>query len=163
MKRERVFLLSVLALLAAVTFASCKNRQAEVPEAAKVISGLEKMTGEITISGIADRIWDFSQTRPNGFTLNLRTITEPTEGIAVSYAIPRNCNSRDELDKVVIHALLHDGYIGGWFDSEDSLYYFDSTKLFPEDELDEALKFGKENGQHSVYILSTGTYVRVNQ
>lgn len=120
MKRERVFLLSVLALLAAVTFASCKNRQAEVPEAAKVISGLEKMTSEITISGIADRIWDFSQTRPNGFTLNLRTITEPTEGIAVSYAIPRNCNSRDELDKVVIHALLHDGYIGGWFDSEDS-------------------------------------------
>lgn len=30
MKRERVFLLSVLALLAAVTFASCKNRQYEV-------------------------------------------------------------------------------------------------------------------------------------
>lgn len=41
------------------------------------------------------------------------------------------------------------------------IYYFDSTRLFPEDQLDEALKFGKENGQYSVFILSTGVEVPV--
>ena len=36
------------------------------------------------------------------------------------------------LDKVVSHALQHEGYVGGWLNSEDGLYYVDSTKLFPE-------------------------------
>ena len=60
-------------------------------------------------------------------------------------------------DKVVKHALQHDGYVGGWLNNENQLYYFDSTRLFPKDQLEEALKFGKENGQLSVFILSTAT------
>ena len=59
-------------------------------------------------------------------------MTEPTEGIAVSYAATQNGHSRDQLDKVIGHALQHEGYVGGWYNSEDGLYYFDSTKLFPE-------------------------------
>ncbi|MBR6187426.1 MAG: transporter substrate-binding domain-containing protein [Prevotella sp.] len=86
-------------------------------------------------------------------------MTEPTEGIAVSYAATQNSHSRDQLDKVVSHALQHEGYVGGWFNSEDGLYYFDSTKLFPENDLKGAIQFGKENGQHSVFILSTYTDV----
>ena len=82
-------------------------------------------------------------------------MTEPTEGIAVSYAETQNSHSRDQLDKVVRHALSHDGYVGGWLNTENGLYYFDSTKLFPESSLKDALLFGKENGQHSVFILST--------
>jgi hypothetical protein len=58
---------------------------------------------------------------------------------------------------VVKHALQHDGYVGGWLNSDDHLYYFESTRIFPEDQLEEALKFGKENGQHVVFVLSTGT------
>ena len=84
-------------------------------------------------------------------------MTEPTEGIAVSYAATQNSHSRDQLDKVVSHALQHEGYVGGWYNSEDGLYYFDSTKLFPDDDLKGAIRFGKENGQHSVFILSTYT------
>jgi hypothetical protein len=80
----------------------------------------------------------------------------------VSYAATQNSHSRDQLDFVVEHALQHDGYVGGWLNTENDLYYFDSTKLFPEDQLEEALQFGKENGQTSVYILSTGTDVYIN-
>ena len=50
-------------------------------------------------------------------------MTQPTEGIAVSYAATQNSHSRDQLD--------------------------------------EALKFGKENGQYSVFILSSGVEVPV--
>ncbi|MBP5679936.1 MAG: transporter substrate-binding domain-containing protein [Bacteroidales bacterium] len=84
-------------------------------------------------------------------------MTEPTEGIAVSYAATQNSHSRDQLDKVVKHALNYDGYVGGWYNSEDGLYYFDSTKLFPENDLKGAVQFGKENGQFSVFILSPYT------
>ena len=114
------------------------------------------------VSAIADAVWEFSQSHPDGFTLDIRTMTEPTEGIAVSYAATQNSHSRDQLDFVVEHALQHDGYVGGWLNTENGLYYFDSTKLFPEDQLEEALQFGKENGQTSVYILSTGTDVYIN-
>ena len=113
--------------------------------------------GQTDVSAISDKVWAYSQTHPDGFTLDIRTMTEPTEGIAVSYAATQNSHSRDQLDMVVSHALQHEGYVGGWLNGEDGLYYFDSTKLFPEDDLKGALQFGKENGQYSVFILSTYT------
>ena len=109
------------------------------------------------VAAMADRVWDYSQTHPEGFTLDLRTMTEPTEGIAVSYAETQNSHSRNHLDRVVSHALGHDGYVGGWLNTENGLYYFDSTKLFPETSLKDAIRFGKENGQLSAFILSTNT------
>jgi len=115
--------------------------------------------GQTDVSVISDKVWAYSQTHPDGFTLDIRTMTEPTEGIAVSYAATKNSHSRDQLDMVVSHALQHEGYVGGWLNGEDGLYYFDSTKLFPEDDLKGALQFGKENGQYSVFILSTYTDV----
>ena len=113
------------------------------------------------ISVIADKVWSYSKSHPDGFTLNLRTMTEPKEGIAVSYAATQNSHLREQLDKVISHALQHDGYVGGWFNQKDSLYYFDSTYLFPEDSLAEAIKFGKENGQSSVFILSSSKEVPI--
>ena len=136
--------LVALPLQRTVSFASCS-------------SCYDNPTEQAQITAIADKVWAFSQTHPDGFTIDIRTMTEPTEGIAVSYEATQNSHSRDQLDKVVSHALNHDGYVGGWYNSEDGLYYFDSTKLFPENDLKGALQFGKENGQHSVFILSTYT------
>ena len=113
-------------------------------------------------TSIVDEVWAFSQTHPEGFTLDVRTMTEPDEGIAVSYAETQNSHSLSQLDKVVAHALSHDGFVGGWQNPENGLYYFDSAKLFPESSLREALLFGKENGQHSVFILSTRTDIPVD-
>lgn len=116
-------------------------------------------TTQNNVSAIADQVWQFAISHPDGFTLHITSMTQPTEGIAVSYAATQDCHSRNQLDKVVSHALAHDGYVGGWLNKDNGLYYFDSTRLFPEDQLDEALKFGKENGQYSVFILSSGVEV----
>ena len=89
-------------------------------------------------------------------------MTEPSEGIAVSYEATQGSHSRESRPAVVRHALTHDGYVGGWYNSEDGLYYFDSTKLFPENDLEGAIQFGKENGQHSVFILSTSTDIPID-
>ena len=137
-------LIAVLTICDTASFASCSSNE-------------DNATEQSNITNIADKVWAFSQSHPDGFTIDIRTMTEPTEGIAVSYAATQNSHSRDQLDKVVSHALQHEGYVGGWYNSEDGLYYFDSTKLFPENDLKGAIQFGKENGQHSLFILSTYT------
>lgn len=114
------------------------------------------------VAAIADRVWAFGQAHPGGFTVDVRTLSEPAEGIAVAHAATQNSHSRGDLDRVVEHALLHDGHVGGWRNPDNGLYYFDSTRLFPEDRLEDALRFGRENGQHTVYILSTGREVAVD-
>ena len=152
MIRERLkiwLLIAVLTICGTASFASCSSNE-------------DNATEQRNISGISDKVWAFSQTHPDGFTIDIRTMTEPTEGIAVSYAATQNCHSRDQLDKVVSHALQHEGYVGGWYNSEDGLYYFDSTKLFPENDLKGALLFGMENGQYSVFILSTYTDIPID-
>ena len=113
------------------------------------------------VTETADKVWAFSQSHPDGFTLDVRTMTCPTEGIAVSYAATQDSHSRDQLEYVVSHALQHDGYVSGWYNSQNGLYYFDSTRLFPEDSLAAAIQFGKENGQHSVFILSSSTDIPI--
>ena len=156
------FLIAVLSICGTASFASCASNEGNATEQSE-------------ITAIADKVWAFSQTHPDGFTINIRTMTEPTEGIAVSYAATQNSYScvpsvaselsssvRDQLDKVVSHALQHEGYVGGWYNGEDGLYYFDSTKLFPENDLKGAIQFGKENGQYSVFILSTYTEIPIN-
>ena len=137
-------LIAVLVICGTTSFASCSSNE-------------DNSTEQSNITNIADKVWAFSQSHPDGFTIDIRTMTEPTEGIAVSYAATQNSHSRDQLDKVVSHALQHEGYVGGCYNSEDGLYYFDSTKLFPESDLKGAVQFGKENGQYSVFILSTYT------
>ena len=109
----------------------------------------------------ADLVWNYSLSHPDGFTIDIRTMTEPTEGISVAYAATQGCHSREALDSVVNHALKHNGYVGGWLDTTDSLYYFDSTRIFPEDSLEAAKKFGVENGQIAIYIISAGKEIRL--
>ena len=45
----------------------------------------------------------------------------------------------------------------------EGMYYFDSIKIFPEDQLEETLEFARENGQIAVYIISTGEEIRVDE
>ena len=142
-------LLAIFTICGTASFASCSSNE-------------DNATEQSNITTIADKVWAFSQTHPDGFIINIRTMTEPTEGIAVSYAATQNSHSRDQLNKVVRHALQHEGYVGGWFNSEDNLYYFNSTKLFPENDLKGAIQFGKENGRFSVFILSTYTDIPID-
>lgn len=119
-----------------------------------VLSACTKEDSQDRVTAISDAVWSFSQANPDGFTLDIRSMSVPKEGIAVSYAATQGSHSREKLDFVVRHALQHDGYVGGWLNKENGLYYFDSTRLFPEDKLADALKFGKDNGQTSAFILS---------
>ena len=136
---KRLILPMLLALSCAIASSACSSENEEL--------------SSDSLSAIADKVWSFSQLHPDGFTLDIRTMTEPAEGIAVSYAATQNSHSRNQLEDVVRHALEHEGYVGGWYNRVNGLYYFDSTRLFPENALPEAIQFGKDNSQQSVFIL----------
>ena len=151
MTQERIknwLLITVLTICGAVGFSSCSSNKDNASDKGTTL--------------LADKVWTYGQTHPDGFMLDIRTMTEPTEGIAASYAETQNSHSRAQLDKVVRHAVQHDGYVGGWLNSNDGLYYFDSSKLFLENELWNALQFGRDNRQYAVYILSSGTEIPVD-
>ena len=112
---------------------------------------------------LVDQVWNFSQSHPEGFTLDIRTMEEPTEGIAVSYACTHKYNSYFALRFVIEHALKHDGYVGGWYDSESNQYFFDSTRLFPEDQMEEAIEFARIHNQIAIYIISSGKEIRIEK
>lgn len=116
--------------------------------------GSDEAVEKRRVSAIADSVWAYSQRHPEGFTLQIDSMSQPSRGIVVSYAATQGSHSRSQLDSVVRHALQHDGYVGGWPSKEDGLYYFDSSRLFTEDSLATALAFGRKNGQRSAYMLS---------
>ncbi|MBR4536479.1 MAG: hypothetical protein IKO62_07500 [Bacteroidales bacterium] len=115
-----------------------------------------------SVRAVADSVWTYSLSHPDGFTMNLATMTEPTVGVVVAYAATQGCHSRKQLGRVVRHAIRHDGYVGGWLDTSDSLYHFDSSRLFPEDSIAAAIRFGVKNKQLAVYVLSKGAEIRLN-
>ena len=111
---------------------------------------------------VSERVWEYSLAHPDGFTLDIREMKVPEEGICVAYTATQGKHSKGDLGYVVTHALEHDGFVGGWLDSEDSLYYFDSVRIFPEAESGEAVSFALENEQLAVFVLSTGEEVRID-
>ena len=112
---------------------------------------------------LSNQVWTYSLSHPDGFTIDLNTMTTPTEGIVVAYAATQGCHSREKLNYVISHAMMHNGIVGGWLDTTDSLYYFDSSRIFPEDSLEAAKKFGIENGQIAIFLISEGKEIRLDE
>ena len=111
---------------------------------------------------LATALWVMGQTFPEGFTLDLNTMSYPKEGLMVSYAATQDHFSRKSLPSVIKHAHAHENIIGGWRDPDTGLYYFDSTRSFPENDLASALAFARENGQHTVYDAKRDINIKSN-
>ncbi len=111
---------------------------------------------------MANVIYVMGQMYPKGFTLDLNTMRQPTEGIMVSYKETQNSFSRKSIRKVLKHAHAHENIVGGWYDPDKCDYYFDSNKPFPEDSLAAALAFARENEQQIVYSNKFGISVKSN-
>ena len=107
-------------------------------------------------------IWAMGQMYPEGFTLSLDSLRQPARGLAVSYAATQNSFDKKSLPAVIKHAHEHNNVVGGWYNPENGKYYFDSSRVFPEDSLEAALAFARENGQHTVYDLAKQINVKSN-
>lgn len=126
-----------------------------------VISLIVTLTGCSTSKRMADNVWAYAESHPDGFTVTIPDMKAVTCGISVSYNETQNSFGRKALKRVLRHAKKHEHVIGGWFNEEDAQYYFDSNRIFSEDSLEAAKQFGIENGQQSIYVISKDSLVRL--
>ena len=117
---------------------------------------------KLTDKELVNVIYAMGQMYPDGFTLDLNTMRQPTEGLIVSYKATQNSFDRKSLPAVIKHARKHQNLVGGWFNPENGRYYFDSNRLFPEDSLAAAVEFARANDQHTVYVASKGINIWSN-
>ena len=117
---------------------------------------------QLSDKDLVNVIWAMGQMYPEGFTLDINTLQQPTKGIAVSYLATQNSFDKKDIPAVIKHAKAHNGYIGGWYNSENGKYYFDSTRLFPEDSLTAALAFARANEQNTVFDIGKGIEIWSN-
>ena len=111
---------------------------------------------------LATTLWSMRELYPEGFTIDIDAMKFPTEGLMVSYKATQDHFDRASLPSVIKHARAHQNIVGGWRDPDTGLYYFDSTRSFPEDSLAAALAFARANGQHTVYDVKRGINVKSN-
>ena len=146
MRKNLIRLFSV-AMLCGILLTSCfKNRE---------------VVKYYYVDDLSKQVWTYSLSHPDGFTIDLNTMTTPTNGIVVAYSATQGCHSREQLNYVISHAMTHDRIVGGWLDVTDSLYYFDSSRIFPEDSIEAAKKFGIENDQIAIFLISEGKEIRL--
>lgn len=108
-------------------------------------------------------ILSIAANNPDGFTVEIPSLriieVFENEGIVVAYSETQDSFGEDGLKKVIAHALAHDKLVGGWL--EDERLYFDSVRIFPETQLEEALEFARIGNQLAVFRLSDGKVIKL--
>lgn len=107
------------------------------------------------------KIMEIAFGNPAGFTISLEGYKPVKSGICVAYAATQNSHSAESLAKVIAHAQAHSGVVGGWLDTESSLYYFDSVKVFAPSQLSEALEFAIQENQLAIYDIESDRTIRL--
>lgn len=138
MKCIRIVLLAVFVMQAALWY-SCNT---------------EDSTDELI-----EYVWDYSVANPDGFTLNLQSREAASSGIVVAYKATQNSFGKNSLNDVIEHALSHDHWVGGWYNTEDKNYYFDSNRVFDAGMYDEAMSFARENQQLAIYDITNDSTI----
>ena len=126
------------------------------------MAGFSQTQPRVSDKELVSVLWAMGQMYPDGFTLSLDSLRQPTQGLAVSYLATQNSFDKKCLPAVIKHAHEHNNIVGGWYDPDEDKYYFDSTIIFPEDSLTAALAFARENQQHTVYDLGRKINIRSN-
>lgn len=110
---------------------------------------------------LIDRVWEYAQNNPDGFTINIESMKPVKFGIAVAFRETQNSFGYENLKRIIDHALANDKTVGGWFDDKDGSYYFDSVKIFRNAELNAAIQFGIENEQIAIFDLTNLQEIRL--
>ncbi|GHT31930.1 hypothetical protein FACS189434_02600 [Bacteroidia bacterium] len=97
-------------------------------------------------------IKQMAEETPTGFTVDLLTLKRLTGGISVAYLETQDSFGDEGLERVLKHALAHEKTAGGWRNSENGEFYYDSIRIFTD--LEEAKRFGKANKQLAIFDLS---------
>ena len=100
-------------------------------------------------------------TNKEGFTVNAATLQPVTTGYAVAVADTQNSFGFDGLANVVQYVSEHPevNAFGGWYNSENNMYYFDATVIV--NDLEAAKELGRINKQIAIFDLANLKEVRL--
>lgn len=89
-----------------------------------------------------------------GFTVNATTLQPFSSGYAVAVADTQNSFGFEGLANVVKYVSEHPeiNAFGGWYDSENNMYYFDATVIL--NDLEVAKELGRINKQIAIFDLT---------
>lgn len=128
------------------------------------ISGCSKehsATDENETKALIEKVWEYANINPNGFTLNLETMKPIKYGISVAYLETQDSFDKEGLEIVINHAVRNNKIVGGWLNEDNKLYYFDSVKIFKNSDLDKAITFAKQNKQLAIFDLTNLKEIRI--
>ena len=80
---------------------------------------------------LANVVYVMGQMYPEGFTLDLNTMRQPSAGLMVSYKETQSSFSRKSIREVIKHAHAHENIVGGWYDPDKGDYYFSPKTTLP--------------------------------
>ena len=96
-----------------------------------------------------------------GFTVNAATLQPVTTGYAVAVADTQNSLGFEGLANVVKYVNEHPeiNAFGGWYNSENNMYYFDATVIV--DDFEAAKEMGRVNKQIAIFDLANLKEIRL--
>ena len=97
----------------------------------------------------------------DGYTVNAETLQPVTTGYAVAVADTQNSFGFEGLENVVKYVSEHPevNAFGGWYNSENNMYYYDATVIV--NDLDAAKELGRINKQIAIFDLSNLEEIRL--
>lgn len=97
---------------------------------------------------------------PLGFTINAQTLQPVTSGYAVAIKETQNSFGNEGI-KNVLNAVNSGraNAIGGWYDDQTGLYYYDATMVVSD--IETAIRLGIENDQLAVFDLNRMEEIRL--
>ena len=100
-------------------------------------------------------------TNKEGYTVNAATLQPVTTGYAVAVADTQNSFGLEGLANVVKYVSEHPevNAFGGWYNSENNMYYFDATVIV--DDLKTAQELGRANKQIAIFDLANLKEIRL--
>ena len=107
------------------------------------------------------RLKDIAKANPDGYTVDASTLQPITTGYAVSVAATQSCFNDEGLYKVIDYVMAHSeiNAYGGWLDSSTGAYYYDATMVIAD--RDDAITYGRNNGQKAIFDLNTMTVIPI--
>lgn len=95
-----------------------------------------------------------------GFTINAETLQPVTSGYAVAIRDTQNSFGNAGIANVLKAVKAGKANaIGGWYDDQSGLYYYDATLVVNDRE--KAIQLGIENDQLAIFDLNTMTEIRI--
>lgn len=111
------------------------------------------------MSNTINRIKEVAEANREGFTIDLTTMQQVTSGIIAAYNATQDSFDTEGLATCIEHAEQHDNKVGGWFNTDNGRFYFDSVRTFTD--LNEAKNFGIQEKQIAIFDLDNDRLIKL--